>query len=152
MGISTVLARFKADFGLFRPFWLPADTTQYGRYARFWPNQPGSAQVETESARIREKKKKAHKRHRRVGNRVGLGCGTLPAVSVLSSCLPISLRIMLVCHGPAIFCFNSAETLISHYSSLSWSSSLGWSTLLHLASTSTVSLLFSSSCSYSSSP
>ena len=89
------------------------DTPDSGRIS---PVRRTSKPSRRESER---KKKQAHKRPRRVGNRVGLGCGTLPAASVLSSCLPISLRIMLVCHGPAIFCFNSAETLISHDSSLS---------------------------------
>ena len=56
VGISAVPARFKANFGLFQPFQSPADMT------RFWPNQPGLARIEAESARIREKKKKKLRR------------------------------------------------------------------------------------------
>ena len=79
VGILAVPARFKANFGLFQPFQSPADMT------RFWPNQPGLARIEAESARIREKKKKkTQTRHRRTGNHVGLRCGTLPAASMLS--------------------------------------------------------------------
>ena len=46
MRILAVPARFKANFGLFWPFWSPADTTW------FWPNQLGLARIEAESARI----------------------------------------------------------------------------------------------------
>ena len=75
--------------------------------ARFWPNQPGSARIEVDSTQIEadsmrikprqceseEKKKKkkssdaapTHGQPRRTPRRVGLGCGTLLAVSVLSS-------------------------------------------------------------------
>ena len=87
VGISTVLARFKADFGCFGRFGRRPIRPDMADMAQFWPNQLGSARIETESAWIREgkKKKKAQTRHRLAGNRVELGCGTLPAMSMLSS-------------------------------------------------------------------
>ena len=79
------------EFRLFRPFQSPADTDWYGWYgpilaesARFGANQSRIGANRAESVRIR-KKKKAQTWHQREGNRVGLGCGTLPAASVLSS-------------------------------------------------------------------
>ena len=93
--------------GRFRPF--PACSGRFSAYfgrrpirpdmadtARFWPNQPDSAQIEADSARIephrREssrvganpRKKKIADAVRRAGNRGGRGCGTSGAVSVLS--------------------------------------------------------------------
>ena len=70
MGISNFPTRFKADFGLFRPFQLPADMTQYGRYgpilaesARFGVNQCESKPNWRESSQVgtnpRGKKKKS---------------------------------------------------------------------------------------------
>ena len=64
----------------------------------FWPNQPGLARIEADSAWIeprrhksswvganpREKKKKTQTRHWRAGNHVERGCGTLPVASMLS--------------------------------------------------------------------
>ena len=71
VGISAVLARGKADFGLFRPFWSPADTTQYGRYGpvrrELKPNRRESSQVNTN---LRKKKKKSSDVGNRVGHRV----------------------------------------------------------------------------------
>ena len=61
MGISAVPARFKADFGLFWPFRLLANTTSYGQYgpilaesAQFGANQ---SQVGA-NPRLKKKKKK----------------------------------------------------------------------------------------------
>ena len=48
---------FRPFSGLFRPYRPPADT------ARFWPNQPGSAQIKANSARIEP--------HQRESSRVG---------------------------------------------------------------------------------
>ena len=71
--VSAFPAIFKVDFGhfsLFRPFW--ACFGHIGRQpirpdmadtARFWPNQPGSAWIEADSARI--------KPHWRKSSRVG---------------------------------------------------------------------------------
>ena len=69
MGISAIPARFKADFGLFRPFRSPADTTRYGsilvELARFGANQSRFGSNRVMLARIvpsqreyEEKKKK----------------------------------------------------------------------------------------------
>ena len=83
VGISTVLARFKADFGCFgrRPIRPDmADTAQFGRINSV-QRESKPSQRESE----REKKKKAQTRHRLAGNRVELGCGTLPAAAMLSS-------------------------------------------------------------------
>ena len=95
MQVSDFPAILKADFGLFRPFSglyrqyrPPADMADT---ARFWPNQPDSARIEADSARIEphrresEEKKKNPDAVRRAGNRVGRGCGTSGAASVLSS-------------------------------------------------------------------
>ena len=90
--------------GKFQPF--PACFGRIGRRpiqpdmantARFWPNQPGSARIEADSARIEphrressrvganpRKKKKNADADRHAGNRVGHGCGTSGAASVLS--------------------------------------------------------------------
>ena len=100
-------AIFKANFGrfrqvsavsdLFRPYRPSANTTRYGRYgpflaestqfsanrSRFGTNQAALAQIEP-SWRESEKKKKNADADRRVGNRVGRGCGTSGAASVLS--------------------------------------------------------------------
>ena len=120
MQVSAFPAIFKADFGrfwrvsaVFRPYRPPADT------ARFWLNQPGLARIEADSARIElhrressrvganpRKKKKKKKRIRGptrgqprrtsrpasdAASRVGRGCGTSGAVSVLSRSLVCSL-------------------------------------------------------------
>ena len=105
MQFSALTAIIKADFGRFRP--VPAvfrpisavsaadtaDTTRYGRYgpilaesARFGTNRAASARIEP-SRRESEKKKKKKNADavRRTGNRVGRGCGTSGAASVLSS-------------------------------------------------------------------
>ena len=97
--------------GRFRPFRpFPASFGRIGcrpirpdmaNTARFWPNQPGSARIEANSVRIephwhessrvganpRKKKKKKVDADWRVGNRVGRGCGTSSAATVLSSSL-----------------------------------------------------------------
>ena len=78
-----------------RPIWPDmADT------ARFWPNQPGSVRIEADWTRIklsrRESKKKKKKKKLRRGTdvratalgRIGRGCGTVPATSVLSRLKP----------------------------------------------------------------
>ena len=102
MGISNFPTRFKADFGLFRPFQLPADMTQYGRYgpilaesARFGVNKCESKPNWRESSQVganpRGKKKKLKRGTDSqatvldAASCVGLRCGTLPAASVLSS-------------------------------------------------------------------
>ena len=54
--------------------------------ARFWPNQSGSTRIEADSARIRGKKNADAVRH--AGNRIGRGCGTFGAASVLSRVEP----------------------------------------------------------------
>ena len=89
--VSAVPAIFKAVSGMFRPF--PACFSRIGYQpirpnmvdtARFWPNQPSSARIEANSARIephrckssrvgvnlRKKKKKADT-DRHAGNRIG---------------------------------------------------------------------------------
>ena len=105
--VSAFPAIFKADFGrfrqvsavsgLFRPYRPPADTTRYGRYgpilaksarfganrSRFGTNRAASARIEL-SRRESKKKKKNADADRRAGNRVGHGCGTSGAASVLS--------------------------------------------------------------------
>ena len=106
MQVSALTAIFKADFGrfrpvpaVFRPYRPPADTTRYGRYgpifvesvrfdanrSRFGTNRAASARIEP-SRRESEKKKKKKKVDavQRAGNRVGRGCGTSGAASVLS--------------------------------------------------------------------
>ena len=82
MRISAVLARFKADFGLFRS---PTDMAQFD------PNRSRIGTNRAESARIREKKKKklkhgtdARATASDVASFIGLECGTLLATSVLS--------------------------------------------------------------------
>ena len=107
MQFSALTAIFKADFGRFRPF-----SAYFGRIgrrpirpdmadtARFWPNQPDSARIEADSARIEpsrresEKKKKCrrgptcrqlHRMPHPASGRVGRGCGTFGATFVLSS-------------------------------------------------------------------
>ena len=57
VGILASPARIKADFGLFRPFRLPADTTRYGYTAQFQPNQPGSARIKPSRCESQKKKK-----------------------------------------------------------------------------------------------
>ena len=100
---------FPACFGLFRPYQQyrpPADTSDMADTARFWPNQPDSARIEADSARIerhrressrvganprKKKKKKTQTRSDSratasdAASRVGRGCGTPGAASVLSS-------------------------------------------------------------------
>ena len=94
--ILAVPTRFKADFSRFGPFllfWSPTDT------ARFWPNQPDSTRIGVNRSRVntnpRKKKKKKSsdtapthgqpsRTLRPMLSRVKLGCGTLPATSVLS--------------------------------------------------------------------
>ena len=56
VGISTVLARFKADFGLFRPFRLPADTTWYGWYGPILAESTRFGANRAELVRIQERK------------------------------------------------------------------------------------------------
>ena len=109
MQVSAFLAIFKADFGRFRcvSACFSRFPTCFGRRpirldmantARFWPNQPGSARIKADSARIephrressrvganpRKKKKKNANAVRRAGNPIGCRCGTSGATSVLS--------------------------------------------------------------------
>ena len=110
MQFSALTAIFKADFGRFRPvpavFWPISSVSAAGRYDPIWPIRPDFGRISpiqreskpirhessriganrAESARIREKKKKKKNADavRRVGNRVGRGCGTSGA-SMLSS-------------------------------------------------------------------
>ena len=109
MQVSALTAIFKADFGRFRP--VPAvfrpilAESAAGRYDPIWPIRPDFGQISpvrceskpirhelsridtnrAKSAQIREKKKKNADAVLRVGNRVGRGCGTSGAASVLSS-------------------------------------------------------------------
>ena len=110
MQFSALIAIFKADFGLFRRisavFWPVSAISAAGRYDPIWPIRPDFGRISpirreskpirhessriganrAESARIREKKKKKNPDAvRRAGNRVGRGCGTSGATSVLSS-------------------------------------------------------------------
>ena len=62
--ISTVPAWFKADFGFFRPFWSPANTTW------FWLNWHELKPSRHKSIKIKKLKKKTQTRHRRVGSSV----------------------------------------------------------------------------------
>ena len=113
VGISTVLARGKADFGLFWPFRSPADTTRYGRYGPIQsesnPNWHESSQVSTN---LRKKKWKKLRRGTdawatasdAVSGRVGLGCSTLPAVSMLSRKASTHLKF---CLSPKISIFHT---------------------------------------------
>ena len=113
VGISAVLARGKADFGLFRPFRSPADTTQYGRYGpvrrELKPNRRESSQVNTN---LRKKKKKKLRRGTdawatasdTVSSRVGLGCSTLPTTSMLSRKASTHLKF---CLSPKISIFHT---------------------------------------------
>ena len=57
MGISTVPAKFKADFGLFRPFRSSVDITRYGRYGPIMAESARFGVNRAELVRIREKKK-----------------------------------------------------------------------------------------------
>ena len=106
MQFSALTAIFKADFGRFRP--VPAvfrptsaisAVSAAGRYglilaesARFGANQSRFGTNRAASARIepsrRESEKKKKKKNadavQRAGNRVGRGCGTSGAASVLS--------------------------------------------------------------------
>ena len=92
--------RFRPFFGLFRPYRPPADTTRYGQYSpilaesarfdvnrsRFGTNRAASARIEPSRCESEKKKKKKNADAvRRAGNRVGRGCGTSGAASVLSS-------------------------------------------------------------------
>ena len=96
--ILDVPVSFKAYFGLFRPYRLPANTIRYGRYglilaesarfgvnwSRFGVNRAASARIELSWRESEKKKKKTQTRHRRAGNCIKRGCGTLPAASMLS--------------------------------------------------------------------
>ena len=93
---------FSGLFRLYRPYRPPADMTWYGRYgpilaesARFGANRSWFGMNRAESERIREKKKKKrrrgptrrqpHRTPRPASRRVGRGCGTSGAASMLSS-------------------------------------------------------------------
>ena len=92
--ISVVPAWFKADFGRFsrQPKQLDSANTAW-----FWPNQPGSAQIEAKLAQIEPSQRKSMKKKKlRRGTdvqaaasdatpRIGLQWGTLPIVSMLHS-------------------------------------------------------------------
>ena len=105
MQVSDFPAIFKADFGIFRPFSSlsrlyrpPADTTWCGRYgpilaestrfganrSRFGTNRAASARIEPSWRESEKKKKKIADAVQHPGNRVGRGCGTSGAASVLS--------------------------------------------------------------------
>ena len=105
MQVSAFPAIFKADFGrfrrvsaFFRPFRPLADTTRYGRYgpiladstrfsvnqSRFGTNRAASARIEPSRRESEKKKTKNTDTVRRAGNRVGRGCGTSGAASMLS--------------------------------------------------------------------
>ena len=124
MQVSDFTAILKVDFGLF-PAYFGLFPACFGRFpacfgrignigrrpiradtantARFWPNQPDSARIEADSARIephrressrvganprkKKKKKKTQTRSdtRATASRVGRGCGTSGAASVHSS-------------------------------------------------------------------
>ena len=109
MQVSAFTSIFKADFGRFRlvpaVFRLVSAVSAAGRYDPRWPIRANFGRIspiwrkskpighessriganQAESARIREKKKKKNADAvRRVGNRVGRGCGTSGA-SMLSS-------------------------------------------------------------------
>ena len=77
--VSARFGLFRPFSGMFRPYRQyrpPADTADMADTARFWPNQPDSARIEADSARIEphrresEKKKKNPDAVRRAGNRV----------------------------------------------------------------------------------
>ena len=105
---------FPACFGLFRPYRPPADTTRYGQYspilaesARFDVNRSRFGTNQAASARIRVKKKKKKPRRgptrgqprrtpRPASRRVGRGCSTPGATSVLSSSGQMDLSLMKI--------------------------------------------------------
>ena len=60
VGISAVSAKFKADFGLFRPFRSSVDITRYGRYGPIMAESARFSVNRAELVRIREKKKLRH--------------------------------------------------------------------------------------------
>ena len=66
MQVSDFPAILKADFGLFRPFSglyrPPADMADMANTARFWPNQPDSARIEANSARIEPHQRESEKK------------------------------------------------------------------------------------------
>ena len=153
MQVSDFIAILKADFGRFRPVsadFRPVSVVsavsaagryvRYGRYgsilaesARFWPNQPDSARIEADLARIephrreasrvganpRKKKKKPRRGPTRgqprrtlrpASRRVGRGCGTPGAASVLSSFfLTFDYSILTLCSSN-ITCDSSFVT------------------------------------------
>ena len=66
MQVSDFPAILKADFGLFRPFSglyrPPTDMADMADTARFWPNQPDSARIEADSARIEPHRRESEKK------------------------------------------------------------------------------------------
>ena len=77
--ISAVSAWFKANFGLFRPFWSVSAANRYDSIqpirsdsGRIDPIQRKSARIEAESAQIHKKikNKKTQTQHQRVGSGV----------------------------------------------------------------------------------
>ena len=72
MQVSDFTAILKADFGLFRPvsglfrqYRPPADTSDMADTARFWPNQPDSARIEADSARIEPHRRESEKKKKK---------------------------------------------------------------------------------------
>ena len=123
--VSARFGLFRPFSGLFRPYrqyWPLADTSRYGRYgsilvesarfganrSRFGTNRAASARIEP-SRRESEKKKKKKKKPRRgptrgqprrtprpASRRVGRGCSTPGATSVLSSSGQMDLSLMKI--------------------------------------------------------
>ena len=90
VGISAVPAKFKADFGLFRPFRSSVDITRYGRYGPIMAESARFGVNRAELVRIREKKKLRRGTDTwatasdTASGCVGFGCGILPTTSMLS--------------------------------------------------------------------
>ena len=100
-------AIFKANFGLFRlilacfgRIGYPSIRPNMADTARFWPNQPGSARIEADLARIEPSRRESEKKNKKTqrgpmrgqprwtphpaSGRVGCRCGTSVAASMLS--------------------------------------------------------------------
>ena len=93
---AAVPAKFKADFGLFRPFRSSVDITRYGRYGPIMAESAWFGVNRAELVRIREKKKLRRGTDTRATSSgcVGFGCGILPTTFMLSR---TKLRYNTVC-------------------------------------------------------